>query len=225
MELLDSNCLITWSALEANEKSLLVIDKENGNILNSYWNDDRMFNMRQMSPFFSYGGRMFFGLAVRQQVYEVLKDELKLAYAWDFGKDNITESQLEYYLEIENSSERNNKMIDDIGTSQLPFIIKNQRQNDRYCYAALRLNIGMRPALTHVFYDKKSKKSLVFDYLDGKECRMNQPLYFGDDYIMTDILYDNRESFKSILPESEYAKLELMKEDDNPCLLKLYFKK
>ena len=212
-----------------------------------------------MSPFFSYDGRMFFGMAVRQQVYEVLKDELKLAYAWDFGKDNITESQLEYYLEIENSSERNNKMIDDIGTSQLPFIIKNQRQNDRYCYAALRLNIGMRPALTHVFYDKKSKKSLVFDYLDGKECRMNQPLYFGlfvintqeclrsigasffnsskedwvnalkthfgDDYIMTDILYDNRESFKSILPESEYAKLELMKEDDNPCLLKLYFKK
>lgn len=225
IELLDSDCFITWSALEANEKSLLVIDKENGNILNSYWNDDRMFNLRQMSPFFSYDGRMFFGMAVRQQVYEVLKDELKLAYVWDFGKDNITESQLEYYLGIENSGERNNKMIDDIGTSQLPFIIKNQRQNERYCYAALRLSIGIRPTLTHVFYDKENDRALVFDYLDGKECRMNSPLFFGDDYLLTDVLYDDRETFKSILPEEEYRKLENMLEDDNPCLLKLYFKK
>ena len=30
---------------------------------------------------------------------------------------------------------------------------------------------------------------------------------------------------KSILPNSEYQKLESMTEDDNPCLLKLYFKK
>ena len=34
-----------------------------------------------------------------------------------------------------------------------------------------------------------------------------------------------REKYKSILPEAEYKKLEAMTEDDNPCLLKLYFKK
>ena len=54
---------------------------------------------------------------------------------------------------------------------------------------------------------------------------MNVPLYFGDDYLLVDVLYDNREAYKSILSESEYKKLEAMKEDDNPCLLKLYFKK
>ena len=85
--------------------------------------------------------------------------------------------------------------------------------------------MGVRPDLTHVFYDKKKKKALVFDHLDGKECKMNQPLYFGEDYLLTDVLYDDREKFRSILPESEYQKLKSMLEDDNPCLLKLYFKK
>ena len=83
----------------------------------------------------------------------------------------------------------------------------------------------MRPALTHVFYDKSSGKPFVFDMLDGENCKMNNPLYFGEDYLLTDVLYENRETYKSILPESEYKKLEAMLEDDNPCLLKLYFKK
>jgi hypothetical protein len=79
--------------------------------------------------------------------------------------------------------------------------------------------------MTHVFYDKEDDKDLVFDHLDTKECRMNPPLYFGEDFLLTDVLYDDRETFKSILPETEYRKLENMLEDDNPCLLKLYFKK
>ena len=54
---------------------------------------------------------------------------------------------------------------------------------------------------------------------------MHHPLYFGDEYLITDIVYEDREKFKSILTEEEYRKLENMLEDDNPCLLKLYFKK
>ena len=225
IEALDDDCLITWSALEASENSLLVLAKENVDTLGSYWNDDRIFNLQQMSPFFSYGRKKFFGVALRQQVYEVLKKELKIAYVWDFGKDNISETLLNYYLGMKHPSERNNEILDDIGSPKLPFILNNQRQNNRYCYVSLRLETGIRPALTHVFYDKENDKSFVFDYLDGKECRMNSPLFFGDDYLLTDVLYDDRETFKSILSEAEYRKLENMLEDDNPCLLKLYFKK
>ena len=42
-------------------------------------------------------------------------------------------------------------------------------------------------------------------------------------HFLTDVLYDDRETFKSILLKEEYQKLENMQEDDNPCLLKLYF--
>ena len=183
-----------------------------------------MFNQQQMSPFYSYDGKTYFGVALRQQVYEVRKDTLALAYVWDFGKDNISEERLKFYLDIEHPSERNNKILNDMGTPLLPFTIEEQKQNHQYCYVSLRLEMGVRPALTHVFYDKKKKRALVFDHLDGKECPMNQPLYFGEDYLLTDVLYDDHEKFKSILPEAEYQKLENMLEDDNPCLLKLYFK-
>ena len=225
IEALSHDCLVTWSALEASDNSVLVLNKENGETLNAYWKDDRMFNQQQMSPFYSYDGKTYFGVALRQQVYEVRKDTLALAYVWDFGKDNISEERLKFYLDIEHPSERNNKILNDMGTPLLPFTIEEQKQNHQYCYVSLRLEMGVRPDLTHVFYDKKKKKALVFDHLDGKECKMNQPLYFGEDYLLTDVLYDDREKFKSILPESEYQKLKSMLEDDNPCLLKLYFKK
>ena len=53
---------------------------------------------------------------------------------------------------------------------------------------------------------------------------LGDEVYFGEDFILTDVFYENREQYKSVLPESEYKKLENMKEDDNPYLLKLYFK-
>jgi hypothetical protein len=100
----------------------------------------------------------------------------------------------------------------------------NQSQNKDYCYVPLRRKIGTRPPITHVFYNKKEEKGYVFDFLT-EGYSMHHPLYFGDEYLITDIVYEDRETFKSILPEEEYRKLENMLEDDNPCLLKLYFKK
>ena len=80
IEALSHDCLVTWSALEASDNSVLVLNKENGETLNAYWKDDRMFNQQQMSPFYSYDGKTYFGVSLRQQVYEVRKDTLALAY-------------------------------------------------------------------------------------------------------------------------------------------------
>ena len=204
MALLDDKHLTTWSCLEREEGGVLVIDRHTSDTLGSYWHDDRMFDNQQYFPFFQYEGKTFFATGIRQQVYEVTAMGLKPAYSWDFGKHNIRESTYQYYLNIENVTKRNEKIIDDIGTDMLPFNLLIQRQNEKYTYAGLQREKGIRPPMTHVFYDKKTDKSFVFDHLDEKECRMNPPLYFGDDYILTDVLYDDRETFKSILPEAEY---------------------
>ena len=225
MSLLDNSHLATWSCLEKEEGGVLVIDKQTSDTIGSYWHDDRMFDNQCHKPFHRYDGKVYFSTALRQQIYEVTTSGLFPAYLWDFGKDNIRKDLLEYYLNIEKDNERNKRIIGDIGTESLPFELEINCQNSQYAYVSLRRETGMRPTLTHVFYDKKSNHSHVFDTLDGKECRMNAPLYFGDDYLLVDVLYENRETYKSILPESEYKKLEAMKEDDNPCLLKLYFKK
>ena len=223
ISLLEDKYWATWSCLAQNEGSILVLDRDSLNVMGSYWHDDRIFNHQEQAPFHQYEGRTYFGTALRQQVYEVSVTGLRAAYLWDFGKYNIKESSLEYYLNIENSNKRNDKIIDDYGSDFLPFILDLQRQNDKYYYVGLRRDSGMRPPMTHVFYNKVTHKSLVFDYL-GDGCRMNAPLYFGEDYLLTDVLYEDRERLQKVLPESEYLKLKQMQEDDNPCLLKLYFK-
>lgn len=223
VSLLDNNHLATWSCLDQEEGSILVLDRDSVNILGSYWHDDRIFNHQEQSPFHQYKGKTYFGTALRQQVYEVTINGLNPTYIWDFGKDNIKENSLDYYLSIENSNKRNDRIIDDYGSDMLPFILDLQRQNDKYYYVGLRKDSGMRPPMTHVFYDKKTNKSLVFDYL-GDGCRMNVPLYFGEDYMITDILHVDKDKFRAVLTESEFLKLEKMQEDDNPYLLKLYFR-
>ncbi len=222
--LLDDRYIATWSCLMFTEEgSLGIVDKLSGDTIGTYWHDDPMFNFQLLYPFHRYDNKTYFSTALRQQVYEVTPKGLFPAYSWDFGKDNIGESTLKHYLDIEDINDRNLAIIEDCGSDRLPFCLREQRQNGKYNYVGLKRDMNLRPPMTHVFYDKKKQEGYAFDELaDG--CRMNFPLYFGEDYMLTDVFYENREQYKSVLPESEYKKLENMKEDDNPYLLKLYFK-
>ena len=102
----------------------------------------------------------------------------------------------------------------------IPYLIINQGQNSKYYYACLRHQYKYDK---NIFYRKSDGKYLVF----GEET-WNMPtnaLVFTDDYLIILLNRNNYYNFMSILPDSEYKKLEAMTEDDNPCLLKLYFKK
>ncbi len=223
MELVNDSCFATWSCLEQEEDCILILHKDSLTIVNSYWNDDRIFNHQQLAPFHRLGNQTYYANNLRQKVFEVSSTGLYPAYLWDFGKYNM-ENRLKYYLSIKNPNDRNNTILDEIGTTTRPFSIEKQAQNHKYSYASLVREAEMRPLITHVFYDKNNDRSMVFDYLDEK-CELNYPLHMDDDCFISDIYYDKRKLFKSILPDSEYKKLEAMTEDDNPCLLKLYFKK
>ena len=217
----------TWSCMGYEEDGVLLLNKYTADTIHSFWNDHDNFSHHKSFPFHSYQGRHYFSVAFRQQVYEFDSHGVRLAYSWDFGKYNIRESRLDYYLGMDDTNKMNDMIIDDIGTEGLPFAMERQSRNSLYTYVALRRKAGRRPQspMTYVFYRHQDGKALVFDYLDGKQCRMHEPHYFGEDYLLTDVYYDDREMYKGILPDSEYKKLEAMLEDDNPCLLKLYFKK
>lgn len=222
---LNDNLIATWSHMFLREgNGILVFDRIDGDTICSYWADKPEFDGICGEPFYRYNDKSYFSVSLRHQVYEIRADGMYPSYYWDFGKDNIKESRLEYYSTIEDMNEKNNMILNDIGSDKLPYIMMNQFQNKDYCYVPLRRKIGTRPPITHVFYHKKKEKGYVFDYL-SEGCRMHHPLYLGDEYLITDIVYEDRETFQSILSKEEYQKLENMQEDDNPCLLKLYFKK
>jgi hypothetical protein len=51
-----------------------------------------------------------------------------------------------------------------------------------------------------------------------------RPEAFEDEYIMQFSFNGEFEAYQSVLAPEEYQKLMSRQEDDNPCLIKLYFK-
>lgn len=51
------------------------------------------------------------------------------------------------------------------------------------------------------------------------------PLLFTEDYIVSKLNFDDYTCLRPFLSEQDYSKLLSREEDDNPCLVKFYFRK
>ena len=51
------------------------------------------------------------------------------------------------------------------------------------------------------------------------------PLLFTEDYIISKLNFDDYTCLRPFLSEQDYSKLLSREEDDNPCLVKFYFRK
>ena len=72
------------------------------------------------------------------------------------------------------------------------------------------------------FYLKSDGKSFFFK--DTQENISIRPQAFEEECIVQFASYDDLEAYKSILSPAEYQKIISRNEEDNPCLIKLYFK-
>ena len=66
--------------------------------------------------------------------------------------------------------------------------------------------------------------SFVFDGTESGYW-MKNPRIMTDDYLICVLFNEDLDKYKEVLPDREQKKLDALTEDDNPCLLKLYFKK
>ena len=216
------NKLVTWTIPRYDESNAItVIDSQTMEVVNSFNNGATVIKSTYSNRFYSYSNKLYYAQTLESNnVYEVTTDSLKIAYKWDFGKDNFNIYDLNLTLK-EKYEEREGKLINQyLKDGTIPYWIPNQQQNKDYYYACLRFNYKYD---MNLFYQKATNKSFI---LGGKECNIQiRPLVFTDDYMICNLFQKDYDNFKPILPESEYKKLEAMKEDDNPCLLKLYFKK
>lgn len=211
--------MVLWSPpIDSEEDCIIIIDPQTMEIINTY---EKGPVILQDNGFYTYNEDLFFYETFKQnRVYKVTKDSLLLAYRWDFGKDNLKLHNLGLTYEDENHQVENDLFFNYLKDGTIPYLIVRQAQNNNYYYACLRHQYKYDKS---VFYRKSDGKYLIFG-----EKFWNRPtnaLVFTDDYMIILLNRDNYDNFKPILPESEYKKLEAMKEDDNPCLLKLYFKK
>ena len=210
-----------WSCVESEEEGITVADTA-GDYQTGYWHNDRILDSQQLKPFYEYDGKVFFATAFTHPVYEVATDTLRPSYLWDFGGQNVDAHRLEPYLEIENPSERNNRLLRALEAGTLPFLKEAHYENNRYRYVALRPGFGPDRPWINVFYDKQKGKTFVFE--DVREGFPVRPLQLTDTYVLSLLQATDMHHLKDILPAEEYAKLSALDEESNPCLLRMYFK-
>ena len=87
-----------------------------------------------------------------------------------------------------------------------------------------QLIFGFSPLVGHynIFYRKSDDKSFFFR--ETTEGVMLKTVYFCDDFLLSLASYEDMEAYKHVLDEQEFAKLKGRTEEDNPFLVKCYFK-
>ena len=211
--------MVTWSSPSNSQYDCIsIFNSETMELMNSY---NKGSALLKMEGFYSYGNKLYYFEKLEgNSIYEVTKDSLTKAYQWDFGKDNFDVYSLNLTFDDDNKKLEYPLFWEYMEDGTIPYIKVSQAQNKDYYYACLRYQYKYDK---NVFYRKSDGKYLILG-----EKNWNVPtsaLVFTDDYMIILLNHNNYENFKSFLPDSERRKLNALTEDDNPCLLKLYFKK
>ena len=220
---MDAKSIALWSCVDKSEKGITVLEKDSFSIINTFWNNDRIFDMGNMKPFYRYRGELYFTTAYQNIVYKLKQDSITPAYQWDFGKGGIHESLLQKYLDIENDSERNNRLLNDLSDGTFPFLMNSHNQNDMYYYVSLQKGLGNKRKYINVFYRKADGKSFVFE--KTSEGLSLHPLTFTEDYIISAINVNECDSFKNYLSTEDYSILKSYTSEDNIILVRFDFRK
>ena len=214
------NYMAAWTISSGSQSDCIIIfNPETMEIVNSYCNGTRLL---KEGNFYTYKNELFYYALLEpfRRVYKVSKDSLTLLYQWDFGDDNFDMYDLDLTYEDENYAKEYDLFWKYMRDGTVPYVVVRQAQNKDYYYTCLRFQYKYDKS---IFYRKSDGKYLVFGEEDWP-MKTNSHV-FTDDYMIIALNPDNYENFKPYLPDSERKKLDTLTEDDNPCLLKLYFKK
>lgn len=223
MQEIENNSIMTWSLPSDSEDfCITIIDANTGETKTSLWKGPRMLNASIVSVFYTFDSRTYFTPAFdNNKVYEVIGDSLKLAFQWDFGKDNLDMSEYGFTYTDENRVDEGREFDKYLKEGRIPYRLCDQYENAKYRFISLDYNFFKYQK--YCFYRKKDAKSFFFDRtVEGIKIKF--PMDFTDDYVAFITPGEELESYKYVLSADKYEKLMSRSEDDNPCLVKLYFK-
>lgn len=214
--------MVTWTIpLDSESDCISIIDSQTVQQVNSFCNGPRIIK-DYSDNFYEYGDKVYYGQTIENHnVYEVTKDSLRLVYKWDFGKDNYDMYDLGFTYADDDEIFEGPKFRKGIKDGVIPYWASYQNENDDYYF--INLSIGQGKGKS-VFYDKSQSTSFVFDGVENGFWTKN-PRIMTNDYLVCVLFNEDFDKYKDVLSDSERKKLDALSEDDNPCLLRLYFKK
>lgn len=214
---LTDDLMVFWSNVETDMEQIRIYSKREKRFTGKYFIEKNHINLFSHSVFHEYNGNVFFSKASENIVYKITPNQILEDYKWDFGNANL---KIDQYNLPDDPQEKNMKLFELFKKSGIPYLISEQGQTKTYYYARLRINLDESK---HVFYNKKNKEYLVFKKFS--EALIFSPYYLQDDCVIGigDVSGKTMVN-KSVLDAHNAAILAKRTEEDNPCLVKYYFK-
>lgn len=216
---LDNNTLAYWILMgDQTKNKVKFYDIKKKDIIGGFWKDTEETFMTNMciDVFYKYKDTNYFSTQFSNEVYRFSKDTVELAYKWDFGKDNINLKP--FRKKVKEDPNLFSKLTESM---EIPYYFYRQFQNKEYYYTIL--TTWSIDKWRNVFYRKTDGTSFVFDSLIGG-AKIKNTSIFTDNYMISVISPDDIESYKKFISIDEYNKIKNIREDNNLCLVKFYFK-
>lgn len=213
---------VTWTLpAEENEDGISLILKDSIQCVKNYWHGNRNLYFLYPKVFYKYGEKVFFFRPFGREVYQIGKDSMSVAYKWDFGKDNYSVTDWDISETQSGGEKESASLMQKLKDSTIPYIISHQAQTDKFYYS--RLVLGFTPkGQYHVFYKKTDGQSLFFnETLEG--IRLN-PFFWGEEFVLCLASNEDLSNYMKVLEKVEINKITNRREDDNPVLIKCYYK-
>lgn len=155
--------------------------------------------------------------ALTNTVYSLSDAKTKASYAWDFGNNN--DLSLVSFPDNRSNNTMKNFALDIYSSKIVNYVIYLHGSNDHYLYAQLIV----KNKYLNLFYDRAQSSYILFE--KTKEGAAFYPIAWTNDYIIS-IVRDI--ALEDLLPSSLLnadlkKKLDNLKDDDNPVLVKHTF--
>lgn len=217
-EWIDSSNLALWSIVNIDESGVSAYNINLKKNLYEDWHNDRMLDMNRMKPFYHYNNTVKFSGPLSNDIYSLEDSCMSLSYKWNFNPENISMSYIDEINSIEDTSKKNERIINDTKNGILKEIPSFNGETDRYYYVALQTGIGDESIVKSVFYNKKTDESIVFiKFSEGMSFR---PIFMNEEYALCQVPYDEIDIYNQLLGTDLKCS-----DDENPVLAKFYFKK
>ena len=215
--LLNDSLRILTSSVDNNQDQLYVYSTRSNTIVNSFYRENpAIFNFNNRS-LCRYNDSIFYFKALVNKVFKINQHGYEIAYSWDVGVLNPETTKLDTDI-------TNERLTDMFLNSQIKGVYNEQFQNDKYYYTLFNRSVNQNIVRTNVFYNKRDHKKYVFEKF--KEDLAFFPFYWCDDYVLSSSgsFNTSKSVTLSILDEENAKKLNAMEEEDNPFIIKYYFK-
>ena len=183
---------------------------------------------------FEYDSDLYMSTAFDQTVYIVSSDTIVPAYRWDFGEENnISEEALAKYDETPSTDPNENweRTVAFFKDTDITHFVTSSRLNSRYIFQRVVEKVGVAnhmkptsiPKRHYIFHDRRSGCNVVGSQI-GDGLMKESIILMNDGYMLAKVDWENLPLYEQFLPDG-VTLADINPDDDNPLLVKYYFKK